>query len=620
MADENLLGGVVGREEAEEPDEAGLELGPLDPLAAALAAQGIKDGAGLPPEAADYFRKQSLFVEVQTEHLTEQRRLLLRRLQVQLSHLHLKRYIDLARAGAQTFIMLIAAFVAFGLALMLHDAFTSRSVIVEPFDTPPALAPRGVTGKVLASALLDRLSRLQAAARGTTAKRDIASAWNNDIKVEAPGTGVSIGDLDRLLRQRFGHDVRIDGDLVQTADGNLALSVRGDDVSPRTFTGPAGTLDALTTQAAEYLYGQSQPASYAAYLVNAGRSVEAAAFSKAAFATTDQADRPSLLKNWGDAVEESGGDPRDALALYRQALKLKSDDWVAYGEMMGALAILGDEEGAWRVGEAMRAAAGGRPGRAPEIAYQNWDWLTWNLQAWRAGIVGDAQAYGGVGSAQSDVEPNIADVDVRLHDPASAALHLKLTTGGDPIAAAITLFVSARLASEAGETAQAASRMEAFGAAYANPAVSSSYPGYNCWIAPAEEAAGHPDKADAVLAAGGRFVNCFRFKGDVLDHRSDWRGAQSAYAAAVALAPDLPAGYYSWGLALARHGDLAGAEARLEAAHVRGPHWADPLKAWGDVLVRQGRPADALAKYDEALRYAPAWAELAAARAAVGKH
>jgi predicted Zn-dependent protease len=66
-------------------------------------------------------------------------------------------------------------------------------------------------------------------------------------------------------------------------------------------------------------------------------------------------------------------------------------------------------------------------------------------------------------------------------------------------------------------------------------------------------------------------------------------GAQKAYAEAVALAPDLPAGYYSWGVALARHGDLAGAEAKLKDANQRGPHWADPLKAWGDVFAKQGR-------------------------------
>jgi hypothetical protein len=30
---------------------------------------------------------------------------------------------------------------------------------------------------------------------------------------------------------------------------------------------------------------------------------------------------------------------------------------------------LGDEEGAWKAGEAMREAAGGRPGKAPEPYY-----------------------------------------------------------------------------------------------------------------------------------------------------------------------------------------------------------------------------------------------------------
>ena len=144
-------------------------------------------------------------------------------------------------------------------------------------------------------------------------------------------------------------------------------------------------------------------------------------------------------------------------------------------------------------------------------------------------------------------------------------------------------------------------------------------PGYNCWIAPAEEAAGHPDKADAVLKTAGTFVDCYRFRADILDGRGDWPGAQKAYADAVALAPDLPAAYYSWGVALARHGDLAGAAAKFKDANQRGPHWADPLKAWGDVLVKQGKTKEALAKYDEALKYAPNWKQLKEAREAAAK-
>ena len=270
----------------------------------------------------------------------------------------------------------------------------------------------------------------------------------------------------------------------------------------------------------------------------------------------------------------------------------------------------------------MTAQAGGRPGRAPEIDYQGWDWMTWNLQAWRAAIMADAAQYGGVGSQQSDFQPNVADVDVRLHDEAGAFLHLSLAANdpSDIMAIAVGHFVRARLASERGDVAQAATQMEAFSAAYANPVVSTSYAGYNCWLAPAEEAAGRPARADQAMASGGRFVNCYRFRGDILDGRGDWGGAQGAYAAAVALAPDLPAAWYSWGMALARHGDLAGAKAKLAAAAQRGPHWADPLKGWGDVLARQGRWSDAVAKYDQALRYAPDWADLKRARAEASLH
>ena len=115
-------------------------------------------------------------------------------------------------------------------------------------------------------------------------------------------------------------------------------------------------------------------------------------------------------------------------------------------------------------------------------------------------------------------------------------------------------------------------------------------------------------------------MNCYRFRADILDSRGDWAGAQKAYEEAVALAPDLPAAYYSWGVALLKHGDYAGGEAKVKDANKRGPHWADPLKVWGDLLAKQGNAKDALAKYDPALQYAPNWKELKAAREALTKH
>jgi tetratricopeptide (TPR) repeat protein len=216
---------------------------------------------------------------------------------------------------------------------------------------------------------------------------------------------------------------------------------------------------------------------------------------------------------------------------------------------------------------------------------------------------------------------NISDIDVRLHDPAAAKLSLE-TIKPDPAdhgTTAVMHFVRGRLALEAGDKAASVAEMEAFQTIYANPDVSSQYPGYLCWVALAEAAAGRPEKADLVFQTAGSYVDCYRFRGDILDGRGDWPGAQKAYVEAVALAPDLPAGYFSWGLALAKHGDLPGAIAKLTAANQRGPHWADPLKAWADVLIKQGKIPEALAKYDEALKYAPNWKQLKDVRETLAK-
>jgi tetratricopeptide (TPR) repeat protein len=499
---------------------------------------------------------------------------------------------------------------------MLRDAVTSRRVVIEPFHAPPGLAARGIDGTVIASGRLDELGRLQDATRSSTAGLGMSGAWSGNIKLDVPETGISLGEISRLLRERFGHDVHIDGELVETPSAGLALTVRGSGVPPKTFGGTATELDKLTLAAAEYVYSKSQPSRWAGYLLEVGRNAEAIEYCRTAVAGADPPTRADLLNDWANALLSTAGSEREALSLYREAVKVKPDLWRSYANIMNTLIILGEEEEAWRAGETMRAAAGGRPGQARELMYQNSDLLTWNLHAWLDSTIADAATNTGAGTGVSSVGPTIADIQMRLHDPAAAELTLKTTKGDphDPTIAAMLHFVHGRIAAEGGDTARAATEMEAFGAAYANPVVAYQQPGYHCWIPPAEEAAGHPDKSDALLKSAGTYVDCYRFRADILDGRGDWAGAQQAYADAVALAPDLPAAYYSWGLALARHGDLAGAVAKLRDANQRGPHWADPLKAWGDALDKQGQGKEALAKYDEALKYAPSWAALKEAR------
>jgi tetratricopeptide (TPR) repeat protein len=611
MAESGVVSGVLGTQ-SEAPAEGSIPetTTSVDPTAAALAAEVARDNPELAQEASAYFRKQSHLVEVQTEHLHEQRA-------VNLQLLKLRRFGERLRVGLQLFVILVATVIGIGGAILIRDAVNSRSVVVESFDAPPALVARGVTGKVVADGLLDELRRLQSATRADAGKRDLANAWTGEIKLAVPEAGISLGELSRMLKARFGQDLHIEGELIQTDSGGLALTVRGDGVAARKFIGTAGDLDNLISQAAGYVYSQSEPVLWAYYLTNKGLNDEALAFSKAAYAGADKADRPYLLNTWANALSNVGGSPHQSLELYRAARKLKPDYWVAYNNVMQAYWLLGDEENSWKEGEAMRAIAGGRPGRAPETYYQNSDILTWNLGPWLDETVADADASSGIGSNIGGVAAvNIADIEVWLHDTAAAELSLQ-TIKPDPAdhgTTAIAHFVRGRLAREDGDTATSVAEMEAFQTSYATPEVSSQYPGYLCWVAPAEASAGRPEKADLVLSTAGSYVDCFRFRGDILDGRGDWEGVQKAYAAAVTLAPDLPAGYYSWGVALARHGDLAGAEAKLRDANLRGPHWADPLKAWGDVLVKQGKTKKALATYDAALVYAPNWKELKEAR------
>jgi tetratricopeptide (TPR) repeat protein len=613
MAESAGVSGILGTD-SESPAEVSTPEAPsgLDPTAAAMAADAAKNDPKLAEEVSEYFRKQGRLVEIQTEHLHEQRT-------VNLSLLKLKRFAERLNVGLRVFFVLVATVLGVAGAILIHDAITSRSVIIEPFETPRALADRGFTGTVAASSLLDDLRRLQAATRSSVQRRDLSNAWSNEIKLTVPETGISIAEISQLLRARFGHDIRVNGDIVQTLQGDIEVTVRGDEILPATFRGAGGDLRKATSEASEYVYSQSQPALWAAYLVGSGRNQEAIEFCRAAINSSPKLDRPSLLTYWAVAISKSQGADAEAAALVQRAIALQPDYWYAYDILSNIKVVLGDEEGTWRVGEDLRKAAGGRPGRAPEVSYDTVDGLTWNLPGMLAGWVADAEVTSGNGSLSYSLGPLFALIQALNHDPAAADLALRTTKldTADPTIVPTTHLVRGILARQQGNISLAVDELEEFLTSYSNPAVAWAAFGFNCWVAPAEEAARHPDKADAVLNEGGTFVDCYRFHGDILDGRGDWKGAQQWYAKSVALAPDLPAGYYSWGLALAEHGDLGGAAIKLKEANRRGPHWADPLKAWGDVLARQGKTQDAVAKYDEALRYAPYWQQLKEARASV---
>jgi len=614
---EGLLDRVIGGEEEKiDPTEAGAE-----PFAAAIAANLSSHDPQVATETAAFLREQTELLRAQKKNIDAEYEFFETEWGPRLLALRL-------RTGFQIFFALFATVIGIGLAIVIYAAVRSRGVVIDPFEAPPALAAKGLSGKVLAAGLLDVLTRIQAATRSTAEGRALSNGWTKEIAIEVPETGISIEQLERMIKTRFGHDQHIQGDLVLTEQGSLALTVRGTRILPKTFTDEARNLDKILTAAGEYIYSQSQPGLWAAYLANNDRLDEAIHFAQGAYASADPNERPYLLNAWATSITTKGGEGAmaEALPLFREAVRLKPDFWVGYVNIMASIGGLGDEEGMVRVGEQMMKVAGGRPGRAPEMSYGNYDQEVWDLPAEHAETVADMESHGGIGttgSAGGAENLVVGQFDVQMHDVEAAALRLKTTPVDEknvPDVGAAAMD-RALLAEEIGDLKAAAQRWDTFVVAYANPSVSTLNPPYICYAAVTYEKTGQAAKADAALNAVGNLtlVDCYRFRGDVLDLRGDWSGAQAWYAKAVKLGPSIPSGSYSWGVALAKHGELDAAAAKLQDANQKGPHWADPLKAWGDVLAKQGYTKEALAKYDAALKYAPNWKQLKEAREEAAK-
>ncbi len=623
---EGLLGGVLGGEDEKSETEVPQALAGAEAFAAAVAAIASRQDPGVARKTEVFLEKQAQLLDTQREHLEDEHALRLEHLAHQRHLLRGQRLGQAIRIGFQVVIALVVIVIGIGVALMLHDAFTSHSVVIDAFDAPATLAARGVTGKVLAGDVLDELTRLQNATAGGPAagfKRSLSNAWSNQLTVEVPETGVSLAELSQMLRARFGHDVHIGGAVVQTDSGGLALTVRGDGFAAKTFVGGADSLQQLTAQAAQYLYAQSEPALWGAYLQQTGRCPEALDFVRSAYDTADPQYRPTLLYDEAVCVLDTGGPLSEIIALLDQARTLDPDFSLdSYLSEQSLSVAYGDEEQAWRIGQKIAPLAAHRQPLQRAFFESQSDGLNRDFSALRGLMVEFLQDTSGGGFPRPTAHLLLANAEVALHDPDAAEVALQSAPQNTPGERRAATVIRGLIADERGDSVTAAQQLEAASAGIADPLGRNSlFPrlvgaGTGCVIAPIEEKAGHPEKADALLANAdaAHLTDCQRFRGDILDHRGDWAGAQQAYTAAVALAPDLPAGYYSWGVALARHDDLVGAVAKLQAANQRGPHWADPLKAWGDVLAKQGHWKDALAKYDEALKYAPNWAALKEAR------
>lgn len=178
------------------------------------------------------------------------------------------------QVALRVFIAIAATAIALALLAMIINAKRDHGLVVEALSVPPDLAQRGETGEALAANLADRLAEIDRQATSWRGAETLATNWGKDISFQIPQTGVSIGELDRMLHRKLGHQTVIGGSVFRTPEG-LRLTVRAGANGTVEQRGTDATLEAMVQKAAEGVFEKTQPYRYSKYLEFAGRRDEA---------------------------------------------------------------------------------------------------------------------------------------------------------------------------------------------------------------------------------------------------------------------------------------------------------------------------------------------------------
>jgi len=182
-------------------------------------------------------QKQQMLLDLQAHELKHE--LSLRHWSLRVHHVS-----DVMKVSFEIAVALIMIAVALFIGGAVWSAAHDDGLVIQAFSVPPDLAARGMTGEVVAGRMLDRLSDLQAQTESMRNPGSYTNNWGNDIKVQIPDTGVSVGEFNRYLHQWLGHETNITGDVVRTANG-LTVTARAGSDAGDSFTGPEADLDSL---------------------------------------------------------------------------------------------------------------------------------------------------------------------------------------------------------------------------------------------------------------------------------------------------------------------------------------------------------------------------------------
>ena len=116
---------------------------------------------------------------------------------------------------------------ASAVAAEIWSATHADGLVIEAFSVPPDLAEKR-TDRRSGGGESARPAFAIAGGNGFEAGRQRAYAnnWGSDIKVQIPDTGVSIGEVNRYLRNLLGRETHISGAIYRTAAGSRGHDAR----------------------------------------------------------------------------------------------------------------------------------------------------------------------------------------------------------------------------------------------------------------------------------------------------------------------------------------------------------------------------------------------------------
>ena len=502
------------------------------------------------------------------------------------------------------------------LSWMAWSASRADGLVIRPLSVPPALAQRGVTGEALAAQLMDRLGVIADSSRSSEAQRQVSATQGDGVSIQIPETGISLSQLDQWLKEKFGRERRVTGEVAIAADGTLVLTTRDGAIALPEQRGTEGELPAMLQRSAEALMQREQPVTYALFLEQAGRNADMFAHARWEIAHGDR-----TLKSIGYSILAAGTeDLAEAERLFRKALA--NDPMGAstsYGNFAGLLGSVGRSEEAYGL-DTKRAALLQNPKAFPtlspgarrqrvdanglSLAIARRDHVTALAQSQR---LAQQTLLGYVPGVNLDLSVGISMA--ALHDIRGARRVLAGIRPENVNMAARLLYSQiqvAFLAEDWPEVLRLASQRkpgprEAQQFAY-DPLIATDY---------ARIRTGRLDEAEARLGSTPlTCAPCVILRGELAAARGQPALADHWFREASRITPSLGDAPFRWGGALMTRGDAAGAARQFQEALRRSPRFPDPQVGWGEALLAQGDAAGAAGKFAEAAKLAPRWGRL----------